>query len=206
LVDKLLQNPDEIVDQESEYYQNYLEYLEDAKIRDDRRGGFWPDERTLAEYENERLNNYHGKPATRLNSKKEQAHPITNGFVAELAQDSANEHHHAGKQAGAIVVFKHHTKINVGILESLLPDSDRELYAPFGKPLLNFVEEHQLAADPEAKALSDRYKVLKSMYQKRWAIKTLASILGTEISEDFKREDVENISKLIEFFGNTFTS
>jgi hypothetical protein len=196
--DRLLQHETTIVDRDGEDYQKYREYLAVEKAYDDEQEGRGPDAMTLSEYELMRLHEYHGMD-------KHPNYAVTNGFVAQFALASVRQHKYAKRQAGALVAFKHYTKRNVEILEGELSDEDREIYKPLTPLATEVYRAQALAADPEARTLSDRYKVLEAIFQKRWAVDTLAKILGTEIDEEFGRVNMQALANFVERFGYNIT-
>jgi len=184
--------PDLIFEPEDQDYQRYREYLADAKLSDDNIERREPDEISLDEYEKIRLREYH---------PDYDGYPLTNGFVAQFARDSARSHRYKAAEAGVLVGFKYLTGLNIELLEVELSDEDRSLYGPLRDRTRDLMEEEALAFDPEAKRLFNEYKILEATFNKRWAILALASILGTEIDYRFNRERVEELAAVFKHYG-----
>jgi hypothetical protein len=196
---KLLEGIEAPIDREGEDYQKYKEYLEAAKARGDHLKGDSPDELSLDDYEMMCLREYHGM--------LDPNYPVTNGFVALFALGSARVHRKASSQVGALVIFKHQTRANVEILEGVLSDEDREVYAPL-KDIQDTppyaTEKQAVMSDPEAVELLDRYKVLEATYNKRGAVKGLLDALGIEIGEEgLSRQGIKALATVISWHGDT---
>jgi len=208
LADMLSAMPEEVLTPGSDLYEIGESYLAEDRKQFYKKEGIDPEEVSLVDYGRARALDYNLRRL--LSDEESPADPeaITTGLIAELAREAADRQPDLARQAGQLILYKHATQQNIAILESQLPEADRELYAsvrPNRDIQRNPIEVNYYGNDPEARELSDRYTALEIAFSKRWVLQSLAKTLGIEDATGLSREQIEAAAQLLGQYGDAIT-